>query len=142
MNHFKITSILIIAIGTIGLQACVNSNQLTKRQDFVAYLDQFKGKTQNQLKQELNFKQFGFDASKTKIGKQNQSMMQYRIHRPIALPIPMFEPNYGASGGGASGMRPTLHTSANSYEVDMTCDITFHLENQIVTSWEAKGKAC
>ncbi len=69
-------------------------------------------------------------------------MMQYRIHRPISVPIPMFEPNYGASSGGASGMQPTLHTSANSYEVDMTCNITFHLENHILISWEAKGKAC
>ncbi len=68
--------------------------------------------------------------------------MQYRIHRPIAVPIPMFKPNYGGSGGSASGVRPSLHKSANAYDVDMTCDITFHLENEIVSHWTNQGKTC
>lgn len=75
-------------------------------------------------------------------------MVQYLIHRPVAVPISMFEPNCGGSGGSggsgssASGLRPSLHTSANAYDVDMNCDINFHLENQIVRHWTNQGKAC
>ena len=69
-------------------------------------------------------------------------MVQYLIHRSAAVPISMFEPNCGGSGSSASGLRPSLHTSANAYDVDMTCDINFHLENQIVSHWTNQGKAC
>lgn len=149
MNHFKITSILIIAVSTLGLHACVSTTKLTKQQNFIDYLDQFKGKSQEALKSEINFKQFGVDSTKMKISKQDPSIIRYTIHRPVMIPTPIFEPNFTGGGGSvmgggisASGMKSSLPTANSSYHVDMTCDITFHLENQIVTSWETKGKAC
>lgn len=128
---------LSLCLVAFSIASCTGQTQLTKRQNFVSYLDQFKGKTQEQLKQEINFQQFGFDASKTKLSKQDQTTVQYAIYRPVTVPIPIFEPTIDGSR-----MNTSLPSSRNAYQMQMTCNIIFHLENQTVTHWESKGKAC
>lgn len=138
MNKFILSIALTISILITG---CVNSDQLFKRQDFTSYLDQFIGKSKQDVMSSIHLQRFGFETVTQSRSLQSTDTLVYSIIRPISIPIPIAEANY-AGGSSASGMRPTLHTATNSYEVNMTCNIIFKLENNIVTKWDAKGKAC
>ncbi|OUY08783.1 hypothetical protein CAP51_03980 [Acinetobacter populi] len=110
-----------------------------QHQNFTAYLDQFIGQPKETILAKADFKTFGFDTTTPTL--QNKNQIVYTIIRPlnIPLPIPVETGNSGGSGGRISTNTASL---ANSYQMNVTCNIIFHLENNIATKWESKGKAC
>lgn len=128
----------VLVIGTSFLfTACVHTP--SPQISLPTYLDQFIGKTSTELKQNLDFQQFGFQSQKKPYVESNQHIT-YKIDRPMTIPIPTFT---GGLGGG-SGTAPIVpHGSlTNTYNLDMPCYIVFQLENNIIRQWNYKGKAC
>ncbi len=134
--------LFILLCCSVVLIGCMNSGQFTQRQNFTRYLDQFIGQSREDIIKTIDFKQFGFSTITPSKVLQNGSQLVYSINRPLNIPIPIPETNFGGINGTPSGMKPTLHSMSNSYQVDLTCNIIFQLENNVVTKWEAKGRAC
>lgn len=134
---FYITTLILIT-------GCMHSS--LQRQNFTAYLDQFIGQPKETILAKADFKTFGFDATTASQVQHNSTQLIYTIHRPLAIPIPMpAQATYSPGMGGmmnSGGMMPSSAQGGNTYEVQANCNIIFHLENNIATKWESKGKAC
>lgn len=134
----------IITIGfcLLGLAACTTTPDL--KQSLTPYLDQFIGKNGEDVKQNIDLKGLNYQSTNKPISESSQNIT-YRVLRPIRIPIPTPTVIGSGSSGGFGGISPTTtihHSSSSSYDVNFNCDITFHLNNNIVTGWTYKGRAC
>lgn len=128
---------LLISSIVFTLTACAHTP--SPQASLPTYLDQFIGQSSENLQQNLNLQQFGFQSSKNPYSKSNQHLT-YKIDRPMTIPIPTFT---GGLGGG-SGTAPIVQHGSltNTYNLDMPCYIVFQLENNVIRQWSYKGKAC
>lgn len=128
------------SISILGLSACTTTPNM--QQTLTPYLDQFIGKSANDVKSTLNFDRFNFQSSKRPFRESDQKIT-YRILRPMRIPIPTTSVIGSASGGLGPAPSTSIQTnSSTSYDVNFNCDIHFNLKEDKVINWTYSGKAC
>lgn len=127
-------------IALFALSACTTTPDM--QQTLAPYLDQFIGKSAQDVKRTLNFEPFNFQAAKQPFSESEQKIT-YRILRPIRIPIPTTSVIGSASGGFGPAPSTSIQTSSStSYDVNFNCDIHFNLKEDKVINWTYSGKAC
>lgn len=129
-------SVATLAICSITL-GCTTPTTIP-RQNFSDYLDSFVGQSAHQIQETINFEQFGFHTVSQPLINTTDKIV-YRIERKISLPLPTFT---GSASGSTSTTYSNNTSMANSYQVNLNCDIYFNLQENKIISWEEHGKGC
>ncbi|MFW2000814.1 hypothetical protein [Acinetobacter ursingii] len=104
-----------------------------KSKDLNAYLQQFVGQSTQQVQQTINLKSMGYQTTQKPILTSDQ--LTYTVIRSLNIPTPTARSFDGMTiQTGASG--------ANSYNLNIKCDIVFLLKNNVVQSYQYQGRAC
>ena len=128
-----------ISFALLGLTACATVPDAEKT--LSPYLNEFIGKDVQYVKQHINLQQLDFKSSNRPYSETDQQLT-YRILRPINIPVPIPTAT-GLSGGSRPFAASSFnHSTANSYKMDLNCDIHFNLKDNKVVNWTYKGKAC
>ena len=103
----------------------------TTQKDRDQYLNQFIGQPSEVIRRNLDLRQVGYhDVSDVIV--RNQQLI-YVVKRPMTIPIPT------AMGAGAV---PLALDASTSYDVNLTCQITFQIQNNIAQSVSYTGHTC
>lgn len=123
-----------LALFAFSLSACVTTPSST-RAERDAYLAQFVGQSSQQIRQQLDLSLLGYEqVSSPQISPQ---ALTYTVIRPISIPIPVA--NAPATGPAHI---PAPIGPANSYDVNLHCQIVFRLEQNIARSVHYSGRTC
>lgn len=103
----------------------------TTQRDRDGHLQQFLGQTTQHIRQNLDLKQLGYyDVSEVMV---RDHQLIYRIQRPVTIPTPT------AIGIGAV---PLPLDSSSKYDISITCEIIYHIQNNIAQSVSYTGRTC
>ncbi len=98
-------------------------------------LQQYVGQTAEQVRNQLNLSQMGFKIIQKPI--QTRESLSYIIVRDMN--IPMGTPNISHS----ISMGAPMPTASNGgYNIEMKCQVSFNLKEEIVESIHFTGRAC
>jgi hypothetical protein len=111
------------------LSACSTTSTIPKDRD--QYLNQFIGQPTEVIRKNLDLTQVGYRDVSDVIVRNHQLI--YLVKRPMTIPIPT------AVGPGAV---PIMLDSSTSYDVNLQCQIVFHIQNNIAKSVSYTGKTC
>jgi len=133
MNSLKL---VFLGLGFTGLlTACTTTYQAQPNLD--TYLEQFIGQSAEQIKAKINLPALGYELKGSPVQTTNQ--LSYTILRPLAVPIPS---RLQSVGTGGAVIAPPTSLGANSYEIDMYCQISFILQNNIAKDVQYRGRSC
>lgn len=130
-HMFLFASIAMVSLGCQSID--------TRPANLDQYLQQFIGKSSNQIQADLNFKALGYQVS-DHIQSANNTLT-YTILRPINIPMTGGNATVGSNAMGMPVIRYDT-TSTPSYDVNFNCKVTFKLNNGIAESVEYIGRAC
>jgi hypothetical protein len=134
--HFTLKLGCLSMLSAIILASCTTAptSSAFERQ---RYLESFIGKSSETIQSQLNLSQLGYQ--NISAGKLSPDRLTYRVARPISIPIPMAD---NPALGLGSGSAVPIPSSANSYDVDLSCIIEFSLKNSIATDVRLTGRTC
>lgn len=123
-----------LALLALSLSGCVTTPSST-RAERDAYLAQFVGQSSQKIRQQLDLSLLGYEqVSPAQISAQT---LTYTVIRPISIAIPVAH----APATGPAHI-PAPIGPANSYDVNLHCQIVFHLEQDIARSVHYSGRTC
>lgn len=123
--HFGILAAIFISLSMSG--CTTTPNMSTADRD--AYLQKFIGQSSKQIRAEFNLANLGYQQAKP-ISLTNNALT-YTAVRPLPIPI------------GTGGAVPIpFGSSAESYDVNLQCQIRFILHNHIAQSVQTTGRTC
>lgn len=129
---FGLVTILLLLI------SCTSSPTLSTAQR-EAYLQQFIGKSSQDIRTQLNLNQIGYQQAHAPVLSPNR--LTYTVARAISIPVPMAQ--NPAMGLGAGTVTPIPVSSATqSYDVQLNCHISFILEHDIAKAVQMTGHTC
>lgn len=103
-----------------------------------AYLQQFIGKSSDDIRAQLDLSRLGYQQLRAPELRGNA--LTYTAARAISIPVPMAQ--NPALGMGAGSVVPVPGTAANSYDVNLSCQIRFQLEQNIAKAVHLTGRTC
>ncbi|CAM2864249.1 hypothetical protein [Acinetobacter celticus] len=125
-------SVLFLLIG------CASSPTLSTAQR-EAYLQQFIGKSSQEIRTQLNLNQIGYQQADAPVLSAHR--LTYTVARTINIPIPMAQ--NPAMGMGAGTVVPIpVGSATQSYDVHLNCQISFILEHDIAKALQMTGRTC
>ena len=125
-------SVLFLLIG------CASSPTLSTAQR-EAYLQQFIGKSSQEIRTQLNLNQIGYQQADAPVLSANR--LTYTVARAINIPIPMAQ--NPAMGMGAGTVVPIpVGSATQGYDVHLNCQISFILEHDIAKALQMTGRTC
>ncbi|MDM1718792.1 hypothetical protein [Acinetobacter towneri] len=101
------------------------------------YLQQFVGQSSQYILTHLQLSQIGYQQLGT--AQATPQLLHYRIIRPVRVPIPMAQ--HPTTGIGAVPLNIGI-PSHESYDVALTCDLYFRLQQGIATAVYVSGQRC
>ena len=108
-----------------------STTAISTQKDRDQYLNQFIGQPSEVIRRNLDLRQVGYhDVSDVIV--RNQQLI-YVVKRPMTIPIPT------AMGAGAV---PLALDASTSYGVNLSCQIAFHMQNNIAQSVSYTGNTC
>lgn len=118
------------------LTACQTSSQRSLALD--DYLQQFIGQSAPQILAKLNLRQFGYQLAGP--AEQSSNALNYRVLRPLSIPIP----DASAVALGPAGTAPVRLQTGYTYYQDkhQSCQISFVLKQGIAAQVHYQGAAC
>ncbi|MCU4414374.1 hypothetical protein KTH71_10060 [Acinetobacter sp. WU_MDCI_Axc73] len=123
--------LVLLGISFSLLSACTTTGW--KSNNLNEYLQQFVGQTSQQVQQTINLKSLGYQTAQKPTLQSDQ--LTYTVIRSLNIPTPTARSFDGMTiQTGASG--------ANSYNLNIQCNIVFLLKNNIVQSYQYQGRAC
>ena len=120
----------------ITLVACSShpSQSLISRD---VYLQQFVGQSSTYILSHLQLSQIDYQQVGTV--EQTKRALRYQVIRPVRIPIPMAQ--HPTTGIGAVPLNMGI-PSHESYDVALTCDLYFRLQQGIATAVYVSGQRC
>ncbi|WPC35194.1 hypothetical protein O4M77_01790 [Acinetobacter sp. YWS30-1] len=128
--------ILLSLILGISLTACATINS-TKSRQLDQQLQQYIGQSAKSIRKDLDLTALGFKTSKVPL--QTEKRLSYTVLRTIELPLgtPAIQQSVSI------GAPVRLATAPGpGYQVEMSCQIHFQLEQGIAQSVQYSGRAC
>lgn len=119
------------------LYGCASSPTMNTMQR-EAYLQQFIGQSSDQIRAQLNLSSLGYQQVNPPVLRANS--LTYIAARSISIPVPMAQ--NPAMGIGAGTAVPIPSTAAQSYDVNLNCQISFILEHNIAKAVQMSGHTC
>ena len=101
------------------------------------YLQQFVGQSSAYVLSHLQLSQIGYQQVGTV--EQTKRALRYQVIRPVRIPIPMAQ--HPTTGIGAVPLNMGI-PSHESYDVALTCDLYFRLQQGIATAVYVSGQRC
>lgn len=126
----------IAVLFALSLVAC-SSNPPHSTLNRDAYLQQFIGQSSQYILTHLQLSQIGYQQLGT--AQATPQLLHYRIIRPVRVPIPMAQ--HPTTGIGAVPLNIGI-PSHESYDVALTCDLYFRLQQGIATAVYVSGQRC
>ncbi|RKG31795.1 hypothetical protein [Acinetobacter tianfuensis] len=100
------------------------------------YLQRFIGQSSTSIQANLNLENLGYQNASEPV--LNSNSLTYTVLRPVSIPIPMAQnPALGSGAGTAVPIQP-----AQRYDTDLTCQISFQLEQGIAKAVYMSGRTC
>ena len=128
------TAILFFGI-LFSISACQSTS--SPKIDRDVYLNQFLGKNTQYIRSRLDLKALGYQKMSQPIVSERE--LTYVVQRPVAIPLPVAQ--FPVAGTGAVPV-PMQTSSANSYDYNLQCKITFHLKDNIAQDISYTGRTC
>lgn len=101
------------------------------------YLQQFVGQSSTYILSHLQLSQIDYQQVGTV--EQTKRALRYQVIRPVRIPIPMAQ--HPTTGIGAVPLNIGI-PSHESYDVALTCDLYFRLQQGIATAVYVSGQRC
>ena len=101
------------------------------------YLQQFVGQSSTYILSHLQLSQIDYQQVGTV--EQTKRALRYQVIRPVRIPIPMAQ--HPTTGIGAVPLNMGI-PSHESYDVALTCDLYFRLQQGIATAVYVSGQRC
>lgn len=120
-----------------ALYGCAASPSMNAMQR-EAYLQQFIGKSSDDIRAQLDLSRLSYQQLRAPELRGNALI--YTAARAISIPVPMAQ--NPALGMGAGSAVPVPGTAANSYDVNLSCQIRFQLEQNIAKAVHLTGRTC
>ena len=102
-----------------------------------AYLQQFVGQSSDYILTHLRLSKMGYQ--QVGLVEQTKQALRYQVIRPVRIPIPMAQ--HPTTGIGAVPLNMGI-PSHESYDVALTCDLYFRLQQGIATAVYVSGQRC
>ena len=126
----------ITGLFALSLVAC-SSNPPHSTLNRDAYLQQFIGQSSQYILTHLQLSQIDYQQVGTV--EQTKRALRYQVIRPVRIPIPMAQ--HPTTGIGAVPLNMGI-PSHESYDVALTCDLYFRLQQGIATAVYVSGQRC
>ncbi len=133
----KFLSLFGLGVSLLLLHGCVSSPSMNAMQR-EAYLQQFIGKSSEDIRAQLDLSRLGYQQLRAPELRGNALI--YTAARAISIPVPMAQ--NPALGMGAGSAVPVPGTAANSYDVNLSCQIRFQLEQNTAKAVHLTGRTC
>jgi len=133
----KFLSLFGLGVSLLLLHGCAASPSMNAMQR-EAYLQQFIGKSSAEIRAQLDLSRIGYQQVNPPV--LSASGLTYTAVRAISIPLPMAQ--NPALGMGAGSAVPVPGTAANSYDVNLSCQIRFQLEQNIAKAVQLTGRTC
>ena len=100
------------------------------------YLQRFIGQSSASIQANLNLENLGYKNASSPVLSDNR--LTYTVLRPVSIPIPIAQnPALGSGAGTVVPIQP-----AQRYDTDLTCQISFQLEQGIAKAVYMSGRTC
>ena len=126
----------ITGLFALSLVAC-SSNPPHSTLNRDAYLQQFVVQSSTYILSHLQLSQIDYQQVGTV--EQTKRALRYQVIRPVRIPIPMAQ--HPTTGIGAVPLNMGI-PSHESYDVALTCDLYFRLQQGIATAVYVSGQRC
>ena len=133
----KFLSLCGLGVSLLLLHGCASSPSMNAMQR-EAYLQQFIGKSSAEIRAQLDLSRIGYQQLRAPELRGNALI--YTAARAISIPVPMAQ--NPALGMGAGSAVPVPGTAANSYDVHLSWQIRFQLEQNIAKAVHLTGRTC
>ena len=133
----KLQFSLFIITALTALYGCMSSPTMNTTQR-EAYLQQYIGLSSSQIQKQLDLSRIGYQQVSAPTLQGNSLI--YSAAREISIPIPMAQ--NPAMGVGAGAAVPIPTSAGQSYDVNLSCQIRFALENNIAKAVYMTGRTC
>ena len=102
-----------------------------------AYLQQFVGQSSDYILTHLRLSKMGYQ--QVGLVEQTKQALRYQVIRPVRIPIPTAQHPTTRIGAVPLNMGIPSH---ESYDVALTCDLYFRLQQGIATAVYVSGQRC